>query len=129
MSKIGCKCGNTIINQADNLRYKGDIIPDCGMDEIFDKLYELIDSLVEAIKSNKRDEWMRVNGLNPPYPSDVSPSGMINDLFFVNYLDKTKEVFQCENCGRILIQKGKSDQYISFKPETEEWEGTLDKPV
>lgn len=127
MGKIGCKCGNTIVDQADNLSYKADIIPDSGQEDIFDRLYELIDAFVEAVKSGKKEEWMRINGLMPPYPQDLSASSMINDLFYNHYLDKTKEIFQCENCGRILIQKGKSHQYVSFKPETEDWKDMLNR--
>ena len=127
MGKIGCKCGSTIVDQADNLSYKGDIIPDSGQEEIFDKLADLIDTYVEAVQEGKKEEWMKVNGLTPPYPQDLSASSMINDLFYNFYLDKTKEIFQCENCGRILIQNGKSQHYVSFKPETEEWKDMLKK--
>jgi hypothetical protein len=127
MGKIGCKCGNTIVDQANNLSYKGDIVPDSGQEEIFNRLYELIDTFVEAVKSNKKEAWMRSNELTPPYPQDLSASSMINDLFYNYYLEKTKEVFQCDNCGRILIQKGKTNQFISFKPETDDWQSMLDK--
>lgn len=127
MGKIGCKCGSTIVDQADNLNYKGDIIPDSGHEEIFDRLYDFIDTYVEAVEAGKKEDWMRVNGLTPPYPQDLRASSMINDLFFNFYLDKTKEIFQCENCGRILIQKANSQHYVSFKPETEEWKDMLHK--
>lgn len=127
MGKIGCNCGDTILDRADNLSYKADIIPDTGQDALFDRLDELIDSFVEAVKKNEKEGWMRHNNLTAPYPQDLSASSMINDLFYNHYLDKTKEIFQCENCGRILIQKSKTNQFISFRPETEDWKDVLNK--
>ena len=127
MGKIGCKCGNTVVDQADNLSYKGDILPDRGQEEIFGRIYELFDSYVEAIKRNDKKGWMNQNGLTPPYPQDLSASSMISDLFYNFYLDKTKNIFQCEKCGRILIQKGKTNEFIFFKPETDDWQEILQK--
>ena len=127
MGKIGCKCGNTVVDQADNLNYKGRIIPDSSYEDIFDSLYDLIDSYVEAVQAGKKQDWMEVNGLRPPYPQDSRASSLINYIFFDHYQEKTKEIFQCEECGRILIQNGKSKTYLSFKPETDDWKDILKK--
>jgi hypothetical protein len=127
MGKIGCNCGNIIVDQSNNLSYKGAIIPDISQDDIFDMLNELTSTLAEAISNNQKEEWMKAHGLTSPYPADVTESSLINNLFFNYYFNKVKDIFQCENCGRILIQKAKSSHYIFFKPDSEDWKDILNK--
>ena len=125
MGKIGCYCGHTILDSSDNLKYKGDIVPDIVHAEIFDHLSNLIDELELALQTGKKREWINKNFQVPPYPLDLSGGNMIHDLFFKFYLDKTKNIFQCEKCGRILIQKGQSERFVFFKPEEDDWRNIL----
>jgi hypothetical protein len=124
MSKIACLCGHIIVDQTDFLSYKGDIIPDVLEPSMFEKLSTIIDSLTDAIENGQREKWINEN-FSDPYPMDLQYSSMVHDLFLRYYINETKNIYQCENCGRILIQIGKSQQYSFFRPESDNWRNIL----
>ena len=123
MSKLGCKCGHVIVDQADNLEYKGYILPDTYVDDVSENLTSNIDSLLEAIKNGKRLEWMKEHFTVPPYPTDLKESYMIHDS--LNMIDKTQVIFECENCGRIAIQIGQTSKFKFYSPDTDDRKGIL----
>jgi hypothetical protein len=126
MSKIGCICGHTIVDQTDYLNYKADLVPDVVGEFLFEKLYAVIDSLIDAIKHGQREKWIKEN-FDDSYPLDLTNSSMISDLFTRYYIDQTRGIYQCENCGRILIRIGKTSHYSCFKPESDNWRNILGK--
>ena len=128
MSKIACKCGHIIVDQTDFVSYKGDIIPDVVQPSLFEKLSTIIDSLTDAIENGQREKWINEN-FSDPYPMGLQYSSMVHDLFLRYYIDQARKIYQCENCGRILIQIGKSQQYSSFKPESDNWRNILAREV
>lgn len=129
MSRLKCRCGHTIANTADNLAFAADIIPDQSFYEFSQRVSEMIDSLIEASKQGKRLEWIKSHFTCPPYPTDISESGMIHDLLTSQtYYDLNKTIYQCEKCGRIWIEELDGDRFYSFKPEYEDnWTMVLKK--
>ena len=123
MGKLKCKCGHIIVDQADNLKYKGYILPDVYVDDVSDNLTNNIDSLLTAIKNGKRLEWIKNNFDIPPYPTNLKESSMIHDS--LNIIDKTQVIFECENCGRIAIQIGQTNEFKFFSPDSDENKGLL----
>ena len=123
MGKIRCECEHVIVDQTDNLSYKGYILPDQLIDEDLTKLVNRIDSLFNAIQSNEKEEWLAENFL-PDYPKKLDLSSIISDIISVDLLAKTKDIFECENCGRILIEK-KDRSFKIYKPEGENDKGIL----
>jgi len=126
MSKLKCICGHTIVDQADNLPYKGYIIPDTEMDNLFDAL-DNIDTLTYAIKSNQRLEWIKNHFSVPPYPTDIKDSSMIFDLISNKLIETERDIFECENCGRIAIEVGQTNHFKFFKPESDDTKGILNR--
>ena len=126
MAKLRCKCGHTIADQEVNIPYKGYILPDKLLFDTSDKLTSIIDELVEAIKLDRRDEWVEKNFQVPPYPMDLRESSMIYDLFS-DYLGSVEqEIYECENCGRIALQVGQSQYFKFFSPDNPDTKGLLD---
>lgn len=123
MGKLKCKCGHIIIDQTDNLKYKGHILPDIFVDDVSFNLTDNIDSLLDAIKNGKRLEWIKKHFEVPPYPTDIKESSMIHDL--LNLVDKTQDIFECENCGRIAIELGQTNHFEFFRPESDNTKGIL----
>ncbi|MCT4622692.1 MAG: hypothetical protein N4A46_03640 [Schleiferiaceae bacterium] len=123
MGKLGCKCGHFIVDQADSLEYKGYILPDSHFDDVSENLTKNIDSLLEANKNGKRLEWIKEKFKVPPYPTDLKDSSMIYDL--LNVIDTTQDIFECENCGRIAIQVGQTNEFKFFKPDSNNTKGIL----
>ena len=125
MAKIRCKCGYIIVDQTDKLPYKGYILPDTEIDKISTALINTIDSLDEANKLGKRLEWIKNNFHLPPYPTDLKDSSMIYDKITSELVDKTQDIFECNNCGRILIQIGQTNEFKTFCPDTNDTKGIL----
>jgi hypothetical protein len=123
MGKLKCKCGNIIVDQTDNLEYKGYILPDVFVDDVSLNLTNNIDSLLDAINEGKRIEWIKKHFKVPPYPTDLKESSMIHDL--MNIADKTQDIFECENCGRIAIEIGNTNKFKFFRPESDDNKGIL----
>ena len=124
MSKLRCNCNHVISDTTDNLPYKADLIPDQSFYVAFDRIEEVIDSLIEATKRNERNVWIE-NQFGKQYPKDLTDTQMICDIFTSRVTDLGKTIYQCENCGRILIQKGHTDRFISFAPENSDWKDIL----
>lgn len=123
MAKLGCICGNIIVDQADNLPYKGYILPDTELERTSDILSNTIDSLSDATKQSKRLEWIKEKFTVPPYTTDLSDSSMVHDIISSLLVDKKQDIFECENCGRIAIQVRQTNHFKFYKPEAEDTKG------
>ncbi len=117
MGKLKCSCGQIIVDQEDNLKYKGHILPDFLVNDVSINLTDNIDSLLDAIKKNRKLKWIKKNFNVPPYPTDLKESSMIHDL--LNISDKTQDIFECEHCGRIAIQIGQTNKFKFFSPDSD----------
>lgn len=125
MGKLRCTCGHVIVDQTDNIEFKGYILTDTHVDRVSRTLTDSIDKLIDAIRSNKRLDWIKNHFSVPPYPTDVKDSGMIHDLLSGVIVDTTQDIFQCEMCARIAIQVGQSNQFKFFSPDTDDTLGIL----
>lgn len=125
MGKLACICGSTIVDQSNNLPYKGYIIPDTELDSTSEILSNTIDSLSDATKQSKRLEWIKDKFAVPPYPTDLSDSSMVHDVISTLLIDKKQDIFECENCGRIAIQVGQTNHFKFYKPENNDSRGIL----
>ena len=122
MGKLKCKCGHIIVDQTDKLDYKGYILPDKLVDDVSTNLTDNIDSLINSLKNGKKSEWIKKH-FSSSYPTDLKESSMIHDL--LNVIDKTQEIFECENCGRIAIEIGQTNRFEFFRPESDNSKGII----
>ena len=90
---IRCKCGNIIHDNTDRIPYKGYIISD---NEYF-KMLDLADEMIESPVKNRE-------ALAMTFRTNIG-----------SYI-KIKNIYQCEQCGRILIED-KNNHYCSFSPD------------
>jgi hypothetical protein len=123
MGKLKCPCGFVIVDQTDNNPFKASLIRDNLIDDISDSITENIDSLVDANNSNKKEEWIKANFSVPPYPTNLKDSSIIHDFMVRELIEVTQDVFQCENCSRIAIQIGQSNEFKFFSPDSENSDG------
>ncbi|TKD54273.1 hypothetical protein [Flavobacterium sp. ASW18X] len=126
MGKLRCICGHNIVDQTDNISYKGYILSDTCVDEVSDILTDNIDSLIEANNKNERLDWIKKNFIVPPYPIDLKDSAMIHDLLSSKLIEKTQDIFECEKCGRIAIQVGLTNKFSFYNPDSDKSKGILD---
>ena len=119
MSKLSCICGHTIVDQTDNLAYKADFIRNQDLDKI-DKRTDDIASFIDAVKNGNRDQW-----LNSYFGSDtyktISDSSVVFDIISRHTLNYESTIYLCEKCGRIKVQVGNTNNFISFTPDDNNW--------
>ena len=96
--KIICRCGNILSDSTDNLPYKRYIISD---KEQF-KMYDFVDELIET-DNTQRESLMMM------FRKNVSIGK--------SYI-RLKEVYQCPQCGRILIENIPGQYYFFCQRKT-----------
>lgn len=120
MSKLGCICGHTIVDQTDNLAYKADFIRNQDLDKI-DKRTDDIASFIDAVKNGKRDEWLATYFGSDTYKT-ISDSSIVFDILSRHTLNYESTIYQCEKCGRVKIQLGDTNNFLSFSPDEKNWQ-------
>lgn len=125
MSKLKCNCGYIIADQAYSLSYKADFLPDSSREDLWKKIVETLKLFNEAKDKRQKEEWMNKNFSVPPYPTDLPDHEMVWDLIHNSFNELTRAIYQCESFGRIWIQQGRTENFISFMPETNDWKGIL----
>jgi hypothetical protein len=118
MSKFLCDCGHVIIDQTDNLSYKADFIPDQHQEYLYQHIPDALAGLIKATQEGRRTDWIRQNFCDG-YPIDLTDESLVADLIGRYYLNSLRQMYQCEQCGRLWVQIGKANKYASFLPEDE----------
>jgi hypothetical protein len=117
MSKLGCVCGHVIRDQTDFVPYKAMFIRDQD-DEDYHAYADDIAAFIEAIKADKRTEWIKSH-FSVSYPIDIPNSHIINDIIMNYEVKFTGTLYQCENCSRVKIQVQGTNLFASFALEDE----------
>lgn len=65
MAKLGCTCGHSILDQRDNLPYKGDIISDTKFFWLLDKIQELVELPIAATQTGTWQQFIKSHFDNP----------------------------------------------------------------
>lgn len=119
MSKILCECSHVIIDQTDFLPYKAVFTADQNS-EANETEIDAICSYINAVKSNKREEWL-VNYFGSTFYNNKPDDTIICDIKLRISINYERVIYQCEACGRLKVQKGNENVFITFYPEDEEW--------
>jgi hypothetical protein len=123
MSKLMCECGHIIVDQTDNLPYKANYTRDQDVDDYY-KRFDEVESFLEALKKGDRVAWIKSH-FGENYPTNLSDSSIVHDII----LHYDCKIYQCENCGRLLVQKWDVNSYYSFYPENENSKGLFIKNI
>lgn len=116
MSKFLCKCGHVIYDQTDFIPYKARLVPDQLTEKLFDGGAEAIVKLIAAIKVGKRQEWIEQT-FPGGWAQSWTDAQLIEEVMSSPFWRYHREAFQCEQCGRLLVQIGSTNHFASFVPE------------
>lgn len=119
MSKINCLCGHVIVDQTDNLAYKAIFVRHQDLEQI-DNWTKDIANFIISVKIGKRKEWLN-EYFNSDIYDNISDESVVFDIMAKNTFNYESIIYQCEKCGRVLIQKGNQNEYLSFYPEDDNW--------
>lgn len=102
--KIECACGHLIIDQADSLKHKGYIISDT-------QWFDFWDALDHAIEKSG--------------PSALAKERACMQL---RKMDIFKTIWECTHCGKLYIN-GPENELIAYSPDSNQYQGILDRKV
>ncbi|WP_053230725.1 hypothetical protein [Sandaracinus amylolyticus] len=115
--KLVCPCGAIIVDQTDDLPYRADIIPHQDWEPLWGELHRTLRALVAATVAGTREEWIR-GTMGPGYPLHPSAEDVVSDLLGALRTELTRHAYQCEECGRLLVQDPADlRRFHSFAPE------------
>ncbi len=125
MSKLRCPCGHTIVDQRDNIPYKASYRKDKDLESYMSVADEIAD-FQKAIETGEREEWIK-KYFSEDYLG-IHPSNLevIRDVISGWDFQYRGEMFQCEKCGRIAIEKDNSNVFSFFKPDDNDSNGIFD---
>jgi hypothetical protein len=114
VSKFGCTCGHSIIDQTDYLPYKGQVLKDQDNEAFFASTADALVEFMAGVRSGDLAEWHR----KWPFLSgktDVKVAWSLLGWFWRKF---AIDVYECEQCGRLWVQEGtESERFVPFIPE------------
>ena len=125
MSKLKCTCGFVIRDTHYDLPWKGDVRRDQALEPYFEKITSELAPLIEAVAAGQRDKWIDKHFL-AGYPRNESTESLISDYLSGPDEQLTSQIFGCENCGRLWLQKAPGvNAYFSYSPDSGEMNRVL----
>jgi hypothetical protein len=116
MSKLGCICGHSISDGTDQLPYKATFFRDFDHVAIFDRLAQEIKELVDAVVAGDRASWERRHYLGD-WSRNESHGELLCDFVCTLMLKYGADMFECESCGRLWVQRpGTDNEFAELLP-------------
>lgn len=106
MSKLGCRCGHVIVDQTDQLPYRGSFISAVDEDNYFDE--------IEAI----------LNSLQHFDSSSAQSYNQLIDKITSAYIQNSRDIYECTQCGRVWM-KTSNNYFTPFRSESGKYEAIL----
>jgi hypothetical protein len=126
MSKFRCLCGHIIVDNGRFDHIKGLVLRDQSFDVAHEQPSETVAEFIQAIAEGRRKEWVEKFYGRPYF--EISDSSLVFDIMSYARLRAGLDIYQCEACGRIYIEREpqqSSGSLRCFKPEDSDWRGTL----
>jgi hypothetical protein len=125
MSKLRCDCGHVIVDQTDFLPYKASLLADEDSEAFWTELSRGLAELLVAVREGRREEWQRAHLSGPPL-LELTDEELISDFMASLGLRYMRTSYQCEGCGRLLVEDPRRDNgYLAFVPEGGEPRGSV----
>ncbi|WP_339471122.1 hypothetical protein [Pseudomonas sp. EL_65y_Pfl1_R83] len=114
MSKLGCKCGHVITDQTDSLPYKASLLRDEVENEFWEEVHGELKSFVAAAESGDKVAIAEKFGeLTPLLSATDELQGRISSI----YIHRMSTAYECQNCGRLWVQRDASERFVYYVPE------------
>lgn len=119
MSKLACRCGNTISDSAYPCPTEGELTSQRDSERLYSESTQAIGAFVAALQTGQRDTWIR-NFFLSGYPTHASNEAVISDIVSHFETKYRKSVAECDRCGRLWVQMHPGEnQYRSYAPDEE----------
>ena len=115
MSKLACTCGHVIYDQAASLPYKAHLFANQDANPLVDEPAGQVAAYAALADDERRRRWL-AERFGPQYPTDMPLEAVAVDLMASTADRLTRDVYECEGCGTIWIQRTPLDH--RFQPYT-----------
>jgi hypothetical protein len=120
MSKLLCLCGYVIVDQTDSLPYKAYFITDEDEESFSQSTVDTIEKFVIAWKQGTLSELFGDKFVEV-HLKEGEVGDYINDVIAGSYVEHSRIIYECKQCGRIWLQsRNKDEQFFPYFPEKEE---------
>jgi hypothetical protein len=114
MSKLGCTCGHTIRDQSDELPYKGRVLKAQDQEATLEGIVSDLTLYIRSLLGESQGEWNQ----QFPWLQGKDHHAVLWGIITQYCLQYPIDLYECENCGRLWVQKGvKSQGFVSYVPE------------
>lgn len=124
MSKLGCRCGNVIFDITDNSPFKACLLRNEEENAFWEEIHDEFKTLIEAVESGEKAGIANTFGESSPLVKAMG--GLEGRLYGIHAL-RTSDVYECTDCGRLWVQKGAGNQFVSYVPEEGKYQAILSK--
>ncbi|WP_025129774.1 hypothetical protein [Pseudomonas sp. PH1b] len=123
MSKLGCSCGHVIVDQTDDLAYKASLMRDGHEEALYEGIGHLSQAFQVAAEAGSLDQLLdRTYGKTAWRPK---ARDYLGDRLCNLYAASSTCVYECQNCGRLWVQRGAEHRFVSFAPDSGTYEAVL----
>jgi hypothetical protein len=125
MSKLVCICDHVISDTTDYLPYKAALIRDIAEELFFESISKENMSFSSAKENGELDKWVKERWNS----DDWSPTAeqLFYDRLTSFYFEHFTMVYECQNCGRLMVEKKETRNIVFYKPESGHYEKILDQ--
>jgi len=93
------------------------VIRDQGAEAFWGEATAVLADFVAAIQAGTRSTWLSEH-LSSEYPQDLEDVSVISDLLAGLVGQYATDAYECEACGRILLQRAPDDpSFVTFSPD------------
>ncbi len=125
MSKMACQCGGTLSDTLVPCPTEGWLFRDQDQEDYQDAVGRDIVAFFVAVRSGQRDKWI-AEFFSPQYPTEVGDEGIVTDIIGIRDRQFTLSVAECEQCGRLHVQRGPGvNSYRTYAPDEPGYAGVL----
>ena len=125
MGRMAGLCGGTIRDHLIPCPTEGWVLRDQDQDAFLDAASQEIPGFVAAVREGRRREWIGQR-FTPQYPADITDREVISDLLAGHKRQAFLSVAECEECGRLWVQRGPGiNAYRSYAPDEPGYAGGL----
>lgn len=116
---MGCKCGSVVRDQLIPNPIKAHLLSDLDVEAVWFNIFRLCGGYAEALQQGTERTWLSEHGFGDGYADfKLSLHSTFTEIAMGILSKANREVFQCEACGRLLIQL-ESELFATFAPENE----------
>ena len=121
---LKCPCGHETAENEPHSHRLGHIVRDQDMVTCFETPAAEVADFLRAIQEGRRQVW--VEEFYGKVGFDLQDGNIIQDILTRRHAQTLLTIFQCEECGRISIERSPSTfSFRSFEPESRDWRGAL----